>query len=141
MNGGIRAGDLLVIGGKPGQGKTIAALQWARHMAQTGHTAIFACYEHDEITLLTRLLACELGEAIAASETTDEIRLDRLRDGLRAVSHRDGLGTRGARLRPAAARRRSTASRPTPTALILVGRRAHAPTWPALGRLVERAPR
>ena len=55
-------------------------------MAQTGHTAIFACFEHDEITLLTRLLACELGEAIAASETLDEIRLDALREGLRAVS-------------------------------------------------------
>ena len=86
LNGGIRAGDLLVLGGKPGQGKTIAALQWARFMAQTGHTAVFACYEHDEITLLTRLLACELGEAIAAAETTDTLRLDGLRDQLRAVS-------------------------------------------------------
>ena len=86
LNGGIRAGDLLLIGGKPGQGKTIAALQWARHMALTGHTAIFACYEHDEITLLTRLLACELGEVVAAAGTVDEIRLDALREGLRAVS-------------------------------------------------------
>jgi replicative DNA helicase len=86
LNGGIRAGDLLVLGGKPGQGKTIAALQWARSMARTGHTAIFACFEHDEITLLVRLLACELGEAIASAESTDEIRLDGLRDGLRAVS-------------------------------------------------------
>jgi replicative DNA helicase len=86
LNGGIRSGDLLLIGGKPGQGKTIAALQWARHMACTGHTAVFACYEHDEITLLTRLLACELGETIVAAGPVDEIRLDRLRDGLRAVS-------------------------------------------------------
>lgn len=86
LNGGIRSGDLMVVGGKPGQGKTIAALQWARHMAATGHTAIFACYEHDEITLLTRLLGCELGETIAGMDVVDEIRLDRLRDGLRAVS-------------------------------------------------------
>jgi replicative DNA helicase len=86
LNGGIRSGDLLLVGGKPGQGKTIAALQWARHMAATGHTAIFACYEHDEITLLTRLLACELGETVAQKEILDEIRLDRLREGLRAVS-------------------------------------------------------
>ena len=87
LNGGIRAGDLLIIGGKPGQGKTIAALQWARHMARTGHTAIFACYEHDEVTLLTRLLACELGEAIAASGGRyGEPRLDRLREDLRGVS-------------------------------------------------------
>jgi replicative DNA helicase len=87
LNGGIRSGDLLLIGGKPGQGKTIAALQWARHMALTGHVAIFACYEHDEITLLTRLLACELGAVVAeAPVPLDEIRLDRLREGLRAVS-------------------------------------------------------
>jgi replicative DNA helicase len=86
LNGGIRSGDLMLVGGKPGQGKTIAALQWARHMAATGHTAIFACYEHDEITMLTRLLGCELGETIAGTDFVDEIRLDRLRDGLRAVS-------------------------------------------------------
>jgi replicative DNA helicase len=86
LNGGICAGDLLVIGGKPGQGKTIAVLQWARSMARTGHTAVFACYEHDEVTLLTRLLACELGEAIAGAQITDVMRLDGLRAGLRAVS-------------------------------------------------------
>lgn len=86
LNGGIRSGDLLLIGGKPGQGKTIAALQWARHMAATGHTAIFACYEHDEITLLARLLACELGEVAARSGPVDEVQLDRLRESLRAVS-------------------------------------------------------
>ena len=84
--GGIRAGDLLLLGGKPGQGKTIAALQWARHAARTGHTAIYACYEHDEVTLLTRLLACELGEAAKAAGCDDELRLDELRSGLRAVA-------------------------------------------------------
>jgi replicative DNA helicase len=87
LNGGIRAGDLLLVGGKPGQGKTIAALQWARHMAVTGHNAIFACYEHDEVTLVSRLLACELGEVVAGrTGSIDEIRLDVLREGLRAVS-------------------------------------------------------
>jgi replicative DNA helicase len=86
LNGGIRAGDLLLLGGKPGQGKTIAALQWARHVARTGHTAIYACYEHDEVTLLSRLLACELGEAAQASGCDDELRLDELRSGLRAVA-------------------------------------------------------
>src|SRR5688572_9298938 len=54
LSGGLRSGDLLLMGGKPGQGKTIAALQWARHIARTQHTAIFCCYEHDEVTLLTR---------------------------------------------------------------------------------------
>jgi len=101
LNGGIRAGDLLIIGGKPGQGKTIAAPQWARHMARTGHTAIFACYEHDEVTLLTRLLACELGEAIAASggplrRTTPQPAAG----GPAGRLDRDAEGARGARPRP-----------------------------------------
>lgn len=86
LSGGIRAGDLLLVGGKPGQGKTIAALQWARHMAMTGNTAVFACYEHDEVTLLTRLLACELGGIVATAGFVDELRLERLRDDLRAVT-------------------------------------------------------
>jgi replicative DNA helicase len=86
LSGGVRAGDLLLLGGKPGQGKTIAALQWARHVARTGHTAVYACYEHDEVTLLTRLLACELGEAARATGCDDELRLDELREALRAVA-------------------------------------------------------
>ena len=86
LNGGIRAGDLLVIGGKPGQGKTIAALQWARHMARTGPPRSSRATSTTRSLCLTRLLACELGEAIAASRNPDEIRLDELRDGLRAVS-------------------------------------------------------
>ena len=86
LSGGVRAGDLLLLGGKPGQGKTIAALQWARHVARTGHTSVYACYEHDEVTLLTRLLACELGEAARVAGCDDELRLDELREALRAVA-------------------------------------------------------
>jgi replicative DNA helicase len=96
LSGGVRAGDLLLLGGKPGQGKTIAALQWARHVARTGHTAVYACYEHDEVTLLTRLLACELGEAARATGCDDELRLDELREALRATGTRwvrEGLDT------------------------------------------------
>lgn len=93
LGGGVQAGDLLLIGGKPGQGKTIAALQWARHMAATGNIAIFACYEHDELTLLTRLLAAELGEVAADAGWVDEIRLGQMRAGLRAI----GVGAIGVR--------------------------------------------
>src|SRR4051812_17597455 len=56
LRGGLRAGDLAIIGGKPGQGKTTAALQWARHLAVAGRSAVFACYEHDITDLVTRLL-------------------------------------------------------------------------------------
>jgi replicative DNA helicase len=63
LGGGMRAGELVLVGGPPGVGKTVAALQWARHAAMQGHRAIFVCYEHEPVTLLIRLLAMELGEA------------------------------------------------------------------------------
>jgi replicative DNA helicase len=62
LGGGLHTGDLVLLGGPPGVGKTIAALQWARAVAKAGHKAIFACYEHEPLTLLTRLLALEIGE-------------------------------------------------------------------------------
>ena len=67
LAGGIRQGEVVLLGGKPGVGKTIAALQWARSMAQRGVVAVYLCFEHDEVTLLTRLLSCELGEMLAAA--------------------------------------------------------------------------
>ena len=57
LAGGIRQGEVVLLGGKPGVGKTVASLQWARAMAQRGIVAVYLCYEHDEVTLLTRLLA------------------------------------------------------------------------------------
>ena len=46
LHGGIRAQDLVLLGGRPGIGKTVASLQWARWMAMQGQTAIYVCYEH-----------------------------------------------------------------------------------------------
>ncbi len=60
--GGLRTQNLTLIGGRPGAGKTVALLQWARHMATAGETVLLACYEHDERTLMDRLLLMEVGE-------------------------------------------------------------------------------
>ncbi|HVL98861.1 MAG TPA: DnaB-like helicase C-terminal domain-containing protein [Egibacteraceae bacterium] len=76
LDDGLRAHDLLLMGGVPGVGKTVAALQMARNMAAAGSTAIYACYEHDEVDLLGRLLLLELG-ALARRE--DAVVLDKLR--------------------------------------------------------------
>lgn len=89
LEGGFRPHDLILLGGKPGQGKTIAALQWARHMAGAGATCIFACYEHDEATLLARMLTSDLAEAATAAGCDDRPRLDGLRRALRAVAAGD----------------------------------------------------
>jgi replicative DNA helicase len=62
LGGGFRSGELILLGGPPGVGKTIAALQWARAVARSGQMAVFACYEHEPTTLLVRLLGLEAGE-------------------------------------------------------------------------------
>lgn len=62
LEGGFRTRELAIVGGPPGIGKTSVALQWARHAASSGRAAVFACYEHDEVSLLGRLLAQEIGE-------------------------------------------------------------------------------
>jgi replicative DNA helicase len=79
LGGGPRPGDLVLVGGKPGIGKTVACLQWARSMARRGVTALYVSYEHDRTTLLTRLLSCELGELAIAGGRTDDRRLRDLR--------------------------------------------------------------
>ena len=62
LNGGLRPGELVLVGGGPGVGKTIATLQWARNIAVSGRTVLYVCYEHQEADLLLRLLALEMGE-------------------------------------------------------------------------------
>jgi len=62
LEGGFRTRELVIVGGAPGIGKTSVALQWARHAAAVGRAAVYACYEHDEATLLGRLLLQELGD-------------------------------------------------------------------------------
>jgi replicative DNA helicase len=58
--GGIRPGDLMLLGGAPGAGKTTLALQAARNVAEAGAaTVLYLCYEHDEEFLATRLVSLE----------------------------------------------------------------------------------
>jgi replicative DNA helicase len=88
LAGGLRPGELLLVGGKPGVGKTIACLQWARAMAQRGIVAVYLCYEHDPVTLLARVLSCELREAALAAGRYHDVALDELQGRLRDVAAR-----------------------------------------------------
>jgi replicative DNA helicase len=65
LNGGLRPGELLVIGGAFGVGKTIWGLQVARNVVQADRsaTAMYICYEHDRAHLLSRLFCLESAEA------------------------------------------------------------------------------
>ena len=60
IGGGLRPGDLMLIGGAQGTGKTTMALQMARNVAASGTAnVLYICFEHDEVDLLSRLLAME----------------------------------------------------------------------------------
>ncbi len=60
LGGGIRAGELLLLGGAQGTGKTTFGLQVARNVAQSGQAnALYVCFEHDEEYLLGRMIAME----------------------------------------------------------------------------------
>lgn len=64
LNGGVRPGELLVIGGPFGVGKTIWALQVARNavLNDPATRVLYVCYEHDRAHLLSRLLCLESAE-------------------------------------------------------------------------------
>ena len=57
---GMRSGELLLIVGAQGTGKTTMALQMARNVASGGQAnVLYICYEHEEQYLLNRLIAME----------------------------------------------------------------------------------
>ena len=60
LDGGLLTQELVLLGGRPGVGKTLTALQWARAAAASDRTVAFVCYEHDEMSLLGRLLIQEV---------------------------------------------------------------------------------
>jgi replicative DNA helicase len=82
LGGGLPRGGLTVVGGAPGIGKTVAALQWARHLARAGRATTYVCYEHDETELVLRLLVLE---ASILAQGQFEV-LDQLQTALQEVS-------------------------------------------------------
>lgn len=80
LDGGLRRGDLAIVGGLPGSGKTIMTVQWARNLARAGHRVFYCCYEHDVATLFGRLLGLEMGELPQPADADDR---EALRDVVR----------------------------------------------------------
>ncbi|MFC6238796.1 DnaB-like helicase C-terminal domain-containing protein [Longivirga aurantiaca] len=62
LSGGLRPGELILLGGPQGMGKTTFALQIARQAIAGGHAVLYVSYEHDSVNLLERLVAAEAGE-------------------------------------------------------------------------------
>ena len=69
LEGGLRPEDLVILGGKPGVGKTIALLQWARAAAEACRPVAYVSFEHSPNSLLRRLLVSEI--ATIAGERLD----------------------------------------------------------------------
>ena len=59
LGGGLRGGELTLIGGPQGLGKTTMALQMVRNAVAAGRSAIVFSYEHEARTLMERLIALE----------------------------------------------------------------------------------
>jgi replicative DNA helicase len=62
LGGGVSRGDMVIIGGPQGVGKTIFSLQVARNMAADArYPTLYVCYEHSRKHLMSRLLCLEAG--------------------------------------------------------------------------------
>jgi replicative DNA helicase len=87
LHGGLRLGELFLVGGAQGVGKSTWALQVARHVAAGGHgRVLYVCYEHSEEFLLERLIAMES----ALGGDVDPIGVGDLRNLLAAWATRAG---------------------------------------------------
>ncbi|MBA2464048.1 MAG: AAA family ATPase [Nocardioidaceae bacterium] len=59
LSGGFRSGELILLGGPQGLGKTTWVMQAARNVARSGRVVLVFSFEHDLQTLLVRLVALE----------------------------------------------------------------------------------
>ncbi len=92
LNGGIRSGELMVLGGSFGVGKTIFCLQLARNVARAREgSALYVCYEHSPMHLLSRLLCLESAEH---GHGRDALTLARLEDMMADTDEGEGLFSR-----------------------------------------------
>jgi replicative DNA helicase len=59
LGGGLRGGELTLIGGAQGVGKTTFALQVLRNVVAAGGNGLYFSYEHDSETVLTKIIGIE----------------------------------------------------------------------------------
>src|SRR3954449_10385468 len=90
LGGGLRAGELALLGGPQGLGKTTWALQMMRNMAAAGSPVIYFSFEHDEQTVLERLICIESGER----DGIEGLKLRQVRQALEATDMKSDLPTR-----------------------------------------------
>lgn len=85
LTGGFRSGDLVLLAGPQGLGKTTFVLQVARNVARLGRPVVYVSYEHDQESVLIRLVSLEAG-LLGGVEAPS---IERIRQAFEAT---DGLG-------------------------------------------------
>lgn len=79
ITGGMAPGQLILLGGRPGMGKTAIALAVARGAAEAGHGVLFISREMPVDQLMFRIIADMMFEA-GSSVTLDDVISGRLRE-------------------------------------------------------------
>jgi replicative DNA helicase len=70
LSGGLRSGELVLLGGPQGLGKTTMALQMLANAVKGSQPAIYFSFEHDPHNVLERLIAIEAAEAVGPESLT-----------------------------------------------------------------------
>lgn len=86
LGGGLRAGELSLLGGPQGLGKTTMVLQMLRNVAASGGTGLYVSFEHDSVTILERIVGIEA----AARHGVDAVPLRRVREAMENLDGHDG---------------------------------------------------
>ncbi len=86
LNGGLRSGELTLVGGPQGLGKTTWVLQLIRNVVAAGQPALYFSYEHDAPLILERVLAVEAGLQLGV----EALPLKRIREAMEAGDGRSG---------------------------------------------------
>lgn len=80
ITGGIRGGKLIILGARPGVGKTALGLQIAHHVATHGAPVLIVSLEMDEVEIMSRIAAAESG-----------VNVERLESGMITEEDQDAL--------------------------------------------------
>lgn len=87
LGGGLRVGELVLLGGPQGLGKTTWTIQVARNVARAGGRVLYFSFEHEQLMFLERVLAQAAFEAEGLEAPTTRRLRDRFqRAGANGVS-------------------------------------------------------
>lgn len=94
LGGGLRVGELVIVGGPQGLGKSTWCIQAGRSVTRAGGRVLYFSYEHEQLTFLERVIA----QAAFEAEGLDAPTTRRLRDRFQRAVARGSVAGIGALL-------------------------------------------